>query len=230
MQSTSQLSKLITLITVISFGVISCATDEFGNKRELTDTEKGLMIGATLGVLAGLTTKNKKKKAILYGAVGGIAGGAVGAYMDSQKKDFEKQLKEEIQRGDISVNKLPKDALVVTMTSQTSFAVNSSSIKSGFHSTMDKISTVVNKYGKTHLSLVGHTDSTGSRAYNQQLSVKRATSVNNYLRESGVIKERLSVYGRGEDNPRADNATDHGRSLNRRVEIIIEPIVEQDAE
>jgi len=188
------------------------------------------MIGATLGVLAGLTTKNKKKKAILYGAVGGIAGGAVGAYMDSQKKDFEKQLKEEIQRGDISVNKLPKDALVVTMTSQTSFAVNSSSIKSGFHSTMDKISTVVNKYGKTHLSLVGHTDSTGSRAYNQQLSVKRATSVNNYLRESGVIKERLSVYGRGEDNPRADNATDHGRSLNRRVEIIIEPIVEQDAE
>lgn len=227
MQTLSPMSKIFTLILIVSFTLVSCATDEYGNKRKLTDTEKGAMIGATLGVLAGLTTKNKKKKAILYGLVGGVAGGAVGAYMDNQKQDFEKQLKDEIQRGDIELSKLPNHSLLVTMTAQTSFNTDSSSIKPAFYSTMDKIAKIVNKYGKTQLSLVGHTDNTGSRSYNQKLSEQRALSVRQYLVSAGVIEQRISTYGRGEDNPRADNRTDYGRSLNRRVEIIIEPIVEQ---
>lgn len=206
----------------------SCATDEYGNKRELTDAEKGAMIGAGIGVLAGLTTKNKKKKAVLYGVVGGIAGGAVGTYMDSQKKDFEKQLQAEIARGDIELQKLPNNVLMVTMTAQTAFDVDSAHIKSGFESTMQTISSIVKKYGKTHLSLVGHTDSTGTNAYNQSLSERRAESVKSYLLGQGVIEQRLSAFGMGEDKPRADNNTEFGRSLNRRVEIVIEPIVAEN--
>ena len=184
------------------------------------------MIGAGIGVLAGLGAKDKKKRAVIYGIVGGVAGGAVGHYMDSQKKDFEKQLASEIQSGAVLVEKLPDNVLLVTMTSQTSFDVDSTQIKPGFYSSMDKIAAIVKKYGKTMLTMVGHTDSTGSNAYNQQLSERRAASVQGYLSNAGVIPQRLSAYGMGEEKPRSSNDTEAGRTLNRRVEIIIEPIVE----
>ena len=116
------------------------------------------------------------------------------------------------------------------MTAQTTFDVNATSIKAGFTSTLDKIAGIVNKYGKTHLSLVGHTDSTGSASYNQKLSERRAASVKNYLLNVGVIPQRLSSYGVGESEPRASNTTASGRTLNRRVVIIIEPIIEGEQE
>ena len=165
--------RITSLLLAGALTLGACATDEYGNQRQLTDTEKGAMIGAAVGVLAGLTTKNKTKKAVLYGVVGGITGGAVGAYMDSQKKDFEKQLKAEIDRGDISLQLLPNNVLMVTMTAQTAFDIDSTQIKPGFESTLNKISGIVNKYGKTHISLVGHTDNTGTNAYNQALSERR---------------------------------------------------------
>lgn len=218
-------SKKLLIAVITVFMVSSCATDEYGNSRPLTRAEKGAMIGAATGVLLGLTTKDKKKKAALYGIVGGIAGGAVGAYMDKQRKDFERVLSNEINAGAIEVHKLPENNLMVTMTSKTAFEVDSTNIKQGFHSTMDKISNVVNKYGKTHLNLVGHTDSTGSSAYNQRLSERRASSIQGYLGARGVIPQRMTVYGMGEDQPRASNTTSAGRQLNRRVEIVIEPVV-----
>ncbi|MGD8785119.1 MAG: OmpA family protein [Thioalkalispiraceae bacterium] len=222
----SKLRTSVIALIVLCFGLASCTTDEYGNRRPMTDAEKGALIGAGIGVLAGLTTKNKKKKAILYGVVGGIAGGAIGTYMDNQQKDFEKQLADQIQTGAISVTRLPNDVLMVTMTAQTAFDFDSTNIKPGFQPSMDKIAQIVKKYGKTHLSLVGHTDSTGSHTYNQGLSERRAQSVHDYLRQQGVIPQRLAYYGMGEEQPRADNATARGRTLNRRVEIIIEPIRE----
>jgi outer membrane protein OmpA-like peptidoglycan-associated protein len=218
--------KFTSLIIAATLTVSACATDEYGNKREMTDAEKGAMIGAGIGVLAGLGAKNKQR-AVIYGIVGGLSGAAVGNYMDSQKKDFELQLKDEIQSGAIILEKLPQHALKVTMTAQTSFDVNSTQIKPGFHSTLNKIAKIVNKYGKTSLTLVGYTDSTGSVAYNKQLSEQRAASVQAYLQSQGVIPQRLSTMGMGVENPRASNATPEGRAQNRRVEIIIEPIVEK---
>lgn len=217
-------TKIYSLLLVTTLSLGACATDEYGNRRDLTDTEKGGLIGAGLGVLAGLGAKNKNR-AILYGLVGGLSGAAIGHYMDSQKKDFELQLKDEIQHGEILVEKQPQDALMVTMTAQTSFNVNSADIKPGFYSTMDKISKIVNKYGKTHLTMIGYTDSTGSASYNKQLSQRRANSVLAYLQNQGVIQQRLSAYGMGKERPRASNATAAGRALNRRVEIVIEPVV-----
>ena len=216
--------KVMVLSFISIFMLASCAVDEFGNSRSLTRAEKGAMIGAATGALIGYK-KDGKKKAILYGLVGGLAGGAVGHYMDSQRKDLEKQLAPEIQSGAIEINKLPENNLMVSMTSKTAFSVNSTDIKSGFNPTMNKIASVVNKYGKTHLNIVGHTDSTGSRAYNQKLSENRARSIEQYLGSKKVIPQRMTTYGAGEDNPRADNSTESGRLLNRRVEIVIEPIV-----
>lgn len=216
--------KITCLLLLATLTLGACATDEYGNRQQMTDSEKGGLIGAGIGALLGLRAKDKSR-AVLYGIVGGIAGAAVGNYMDKQQKDFERQLHNEIQRGQIRVEKLPQNALMVTMTAQTSFAVNSSQIKPGFYRTMDKIAQIVNRYGKTHLDLVGFTDSTGSRAYNQKLSLRRADSVLGYLRSKGVIPQRLTAQGMGEEHPVASNATAAGRALNRRVEIIIEPVV-----
>lgn len=223
-----QFKTLITLTLIGVFGLSACATDEFGNRRPLTDAEKGAIFGAAAGAVVGGAASKKKNRGrgVLLGAVGGgLAGGAVGNYMDSQKKDLEKSLAPERNAGAINVEKLANNLLRVTMTESSAFAVDSSEVKGTFYSTMDKIATVLNRYGKTQLTIVGHTDSSGSPQHNQQLSERRAQAVHNYFSQKGVAEQRLESYGRGESEPRASNANAEGRALNRRVEILIEPVV-----
>jgi len=213
------------LVLALALALAGCAKDEYGNTRPMTDAQKGALIGAAAGAVIGLTAKDKKR-GVLIGAVGGgIAGGLVGTYMDKQKQDLEKVLRPEIDAGLVTVTALPNDQLQITMTSSTAFAVDSATIEPGFYSTLDKIAQVLVRYGKTHLAVIGHTDSTGSDAYNQALSERRAGSVQQYLIGQGVIPERVDAFGKGESQPRASNATIEGRQLNRRVEIIVTPIV-----
>jgi outer membrane protein OmpA-like peptidoglycan-associated protein len=161
------------------------------------------------------------------GAVGGgLAGAAVGAYMDSQKRDLEKNLAAEIQAGQARVQKLSDQVVLVTMTSQTAFDIDSSSIKPAFHSTLNKLADVVVRYGKTTLTVVGHTDNVGTNEYNQKLSERRAVSVAQYLESQRVNGMRLATAGRGELDPVQPNATEAGRRANRRVEIYVEAVVQ----
>ena len=204
-----QYVKLVSIGLIAALGLSACATDEYGNRREMTDTEKGVLIGAAAGALLGRTQSSDKTGGTILGAIGGgLAGGLVGNYMDNQKKDLEKAL-----------------APQVTMTTTTAFDIDSAQIKPGFYGTLDKIASVVNKYGKTHLTIVGYTDSTGSAAHNQALSVRRADAVRDYFLGKGVVVQRLTTIGKGESEPRASNDTAEGRALNRRVEIFIEPVV-----
>ena len=223
------MKRFIVYVVAAMFTVFitGCATDEYGNRRPMTDAEKGALIGATSGAVIGaLAKKDKRNKGALIGAVGGgLAGAAVGSYMDSQKKDLEKVLAPEVQGGAIQVQKAGQNNLLITMTAQTAFDFDSTEIKSGFHSTMDKIANVLVRYGKTHLTVVGHTDNVGTHEYNQGLSERRSGAVADYLRAKGVIPQRLDSAGRGEASPRATNTTEEGRRLNRRVEIVVEPIV-----
>ena len=219
-------NRYLVYMILFAFGLSACVRDEYGNERKMTDSEKGAIIGATLGALLGLTSKKKRSKKVLLGAVGGgLAGYAVGSYMDSQKRDLKKQLAEEVSRGAINIEGDQRHNILVTMTGETAFEVNSSRIKRGFHSTMYKISKVVNRYGKTSITIIGHTDSTGTHAYNQKLSERRANAVKQYFLEKKVAYQRLSHVGQGETMPRASNNTDYGRRLNRRVDIVIEPVV-----
>jgi outer membrane protein OmpA-like peptidoglycan-associated protein len=222
--------KRLTIITLIAaFAAVTsgCATDEYGNPRPMTDAQKGAIIGAVGGAAVGaIGNKSNRNRGALIGAVGGgLAGAAVGTYMDSQKQDLEKVLASEVRAGAIEINKLDQHNLLITMTSQTSFDFDSTAIKPGFYTTMDKIANVLVRYGKTHLTVVGHTDNVGTNQYNQTLSEHRAQAVNDYLRNKGVLVQRLEFLGRGETAPRASNATEEGRRLNRRVEIVVEPIV-----
>jgi outer membrane protein OmpA-like peptidoglycan-associated protein len=228
---TAVIRPLAAAVT-ISLALAGCATtDEYGNPRPAGETAKGLGIGAAAGAAAGALIGSASAdagKGALIGAIGGaIIGGAVGNYMEQQRKDFERVLADEIARGDISVTKNADNSLVVGMTSATTFDIDSATIKPGFYSTMDKISGVVNKYGKTQLVIAGYTDDTGTAEHNLDLSRRRAGSVESYLLADSVAPQRLSSIGYGEDRPAMSNATEYGRTLNRRVEITIIPVVDE---
>ena len=210
-------------ILAAALAVAGCATDEPFQYRN-----SGALIGAAGGAVIGAIAYDKNRtKGALVGAVGGaLAGGVVGRYMDDQKRDLEKNLAQEIKLGQARIDKLPNDVVRVTMTNQTAFETNSANIKSGFHSTMDKLADVVVRYNKTSLTVVGHTDDVGTNAYNQKLSEQRALSVAQYLEGKRVNPMRLAISGKGETQPVETNATETGRQANRRVEIYVEPVTQ----
>jgi outer membrane protein OmpA-like peptidoglycan-associated protein len=210
-------------VFALAIALAGCAADHPMGHRE-TGTLIGAVGGAVVGAIA--YDRNRTKGAVI-GAVGGaLAGGAVGRYMDDQRRDLEKNLSREIQSGQARVEKLPNDVVRITMTNQTAFETDSAEIKPGFHSTMDKLSDVVVRYGKTTLTVVGHTDNVGSNPYNQKLSERRAHSVARYLESKQVNSMRLAIAGKGETQPVASNNSEGGRQANRRVEIYVEPVVQ----
>ena len=220
--------SLIALPLTAVFLLSACATNDLGDRRDLSKTQKGAIIGSVSGAALGaiINHKNRGKGALIGAVGGGLAGTGVGYYMDKQSKDLELQLQPEIQRGEVSVEKRASDnALLVSMTSSTGFDTNSAVLKPGYTATLNKISRVLNQYGKTTVTVIGHTDNIGSHADNQLLSENRAQSVQNYFAGQNVNPLRLEAYGRGETEPRADNTSEAGRQLNRRVELWILPVV-----
>jgi len=218
-----------TLVLILSLAILAAGCASSGGaadgKRGMTNTEKGAIIGAVGGAVVGAAVSDNRGKGALIGAVGGgLAGGAVGAYMDSQKQDLEKSLKKERDAGNARVEKLPGDVVKITMTNQTAFDTGSSAIKAGFRPTMDRLAEVVTRYGKTSLTVVGHTDAEGSKEYNQELSRKRAQAVVDYFRSKNVHPQRLEAVGKGESEPVSSNKSESGRQANRRVEIFVEPV------
>ncbi len=196
--------------------------------RPFENWEKGAVLGAAGGAALGAIaySRNRTQGAVLGAVGGGLAGAAVGAYMDKQKRDLEKNLAKEIQAGQAKIEKMPNDVVRITMTSQTAFDTNSTAIKPGFYTTLDKVADVMVTYGKTTLTVVGHTDNVGSDKYNQDLSLRRAHSVAQYFESRKVNPVRMAVSGKGEAQPVASNASEAGRQQNRRVEIYVEPVVQ----
>lgn len=200
---------------IISFFVLSlistgCAT---------TNSGKGAAIGAIAGAVLGKATSNHKDKRAVWGAaIGALAGAAIGDYMDEQEQEFRQELSgsgiEVVREG---------NNLRLIMPANITFATGQSYITSGFYSTLNDIAQVLNKYEKTLLSIEGHTDSQGAAQFNQGLSEQRAGSVKGYLTNQGIIASRLKTTGYGESRAIADNNSNQGRALNRRVEIQIIP-------
>jgi outer membrane protein OmpA-like peptidoglycan-associated protein len=156
----------------------------------------------------------------LIGAgVGALAGGAIGNYMDRQ----EAELRAELQGTGVSVTRIG-DNITLNMPGNVTFATNSSDLSPAFFDVLASVSKILIEYDQTVVEVAGHTDSTGSDAYNQALSERRSASVSQYLQSQSIDPQRLISVGLGESMPVADNATDSGRQLNRRVEITMVPV------
>lgn len=213
-----QTSIALTVASALALG--ACAADD-PNRR----AKQGALIGAIGGAVAG-SAIGDTEGAIIGGAVGAIAGGAVGNYMDKQQRELEQELAAERAREELSIQRLSGNALKVGVASDASFDVDSASLKTGARSTFTRIAEVLADYDASIIHIVGHTDSTGSADYNQALSERRASSVVNHLIAQGVNPQRLRQEGRGESEPIASNDTAEGRTRNRRVDVVIKPVVE----
>ena len=215
---------LIALVTAVVLFLTACTTiNPYTREEQTSKAAKGSAIGAAAGVVVGLITgdgsKERKKRALILGGVGAIAGGSVGVYMDQQ----EMKLRQRLDNSGVSVTRIG-DNITLNMPGNVTFAVNSADINQAFYDVLDSVALVLNEYEKTLVEVAGHTDNTGSDEYNQQLSQKRAASVAAYLRSRQVMAERLIEVGGGENYPVASNDTAEGRQMNRRVEITIVPV------
>jgi outer membrane protein OmpA-like peptidoglycan-associated protein len=218
------LSVVLVLLLALSIG--GCATNTTHE-----NTKKGAGLGALIGAVSGAVigyqadhSGGALRGALIGGAAGGALGAGTGAYMDKQQTEFEQQLASERNQHQIEIERQQNEILKLTMSSEVSFDFNAARIKASFHSPLNKIADIMNRYPQTQIVVVGHTDSVGSEQYNLDLSLRRANAVADYLILRNVLRARMGTEGRGELEPVADNRTATGRAKNRRVEIYVVPI------
>lgn len=214
-------SKLAGVGLVAAALLSGCTTvNPYTRETQTSKVVKGAGIGAAAGAVIGLLTKGDKLENALIGAgVGALAGGGVGYYMDVQ----EAKLRQKLEGTGVSVTRVG-DNITLNMPSSITFALNSADLNAQFYNALGGVSMVLKEYNKTVIEVAGHTDSSGSDQYNQQLSQRRAQSVASYLTSQGVVEQRLLTVGAGEAHPVASNDTEAGRAQNRRVEMTIVPI------
>ena len=133
------------------------------------------------------------------------------------------KLRAQLQGTGVSVTRVG-DQIILNMPGNVTFATNSHNISADFFDVLNSVALVLNEFDQTYVDVIGHTDSTGSLEHNQRLSERRADSVARYLKSQQVLPERILTRGMGPNSPVASNDTPEGRSLNRRVEIILTPI------
>ncbi len=213
-----------SLCAVSLLGLSACVTDPNTGEKKVSRTAIGAGGGALAGLLLGGLIGGGTGR-IIGAGIGGLAGGAIGYTMDKQIK----QLKEQTAGSGVDVT--PTDngqAIMVNLPEGVTFDVGSYSLKPEFRATLDTVADSLKQYPDSLIDVYGHTDSTGSDTYNQTLSENRARTVASYLNMQGVAPARIRSQGYGETMPVADNATDDGRRRNRRVEIKIVPVSQDD--
>ena len=217
------MKKISLLAICVSLLATSCTSvDPYTGETKASKTAVGTGIGAFAGAAIGAATSNSKNrgKHMLTGALAGAAvGGGIGVYMDNQ----DKLLRQELQGTGVSVSKVGNN-ITLNMPGNITFKTASYDISASFYDVLNSVAKVLKKYDKTKIEVIGHTDSTGTRAANMTLSYNRANAVAKYLQGQGVKASRFTIDGYGPDYPIASNSTASGREQNRRVEIKLTPV------
>lgn len=216
---------ILAVSMAATMGLGGCMTyDPYTGEEKTSSATKGSIIGAIGGAAVGAATSSKsdRGKGALIGAASGAAvGGGIGYYMDRQ----EAQLRQKLEGSGVRVVR-NGDQIDLVMPGNITFDVNQSTIKPSFSNTLESVALVLQEFDKTNIRIEGHTDSTGSRDYNQLLSERRAGSVRDFLLDQGVDSGRTRAVGYGPRQPIASNDTASGREQNRRVELKLVPMAQ----
>ena len=212
---------------IITLSAITLAMGGLSGCANMTETQRDTGVGAGIGAVTGAiigraTAGGNKSKSTATGAAVGAAIGAAGGYLWSQNMQKQRAEMEQATAGTgIGISQTADNQLKVDIPSDVSFDVGRYDIKPNMRPVLDRLAATLNQHPVTTVSIIGHTDSTGSDAINNPLSVNRAAATRDYLVMRGVSAQRIAVDGRGSYQPVADNATAAGRAMNRRVEIFI---------
>lgn len=202
---------------VVSLALAACADMSETQKRTAIGTGLGAVAGAALGSALG-----GSGGATRTGAVLGAAAGGIGTYVWSQRMEEQKRAMEQATQGTgVAVTQTPDNQLKLNVPSDVSFDTGSAQIKPNLMPVLDRFAQTLNANPGTTVRIIGHTDSTGSDAVNDPLSVNRAAATRQYLVSRGVAASRIYIEGHGSHEPIADNSTTAGRAMNRRVEIYV---------
>lgn len=212
--------------TIVTFSALAIGLGGFAGCANLTETQKttgtGAAIGAVAGAAVGAATGGGGGKRAATGAAIGAAVGGGGGYLWSKHMERQKAAMEEATRGTgVNVSQTADNRLRMEIPSDVSFDTGRYDIKPNMRPIFDRFATTLNENPVTTVTIIGHTDSTGTDAINDPLSVNRAAATRNYLTARGVASNRIAINGRGSHEPVADNNTVSGRAMNRRVEIFV---------
>ncbi len=204
----------------------ACVTDPYTGEQRASKAVIGGVLGAGAGYLLGdlIGGKNSRTEEILGAGIGAVAGGGIGYYMDEQ----ERKMRERTAGTGVDVVR-EGDELLLDMPGDITFAYDKATVESNFYPTLNQIASTLKEYPSTYIDIYGHTDSRGSLAYNQDLSERRAMAVENYLVSQGVARARVEAKGYGETRLKCTpENTDADYACNRRVEIRLVPITQND--
>jgi len=209
-------NKIIVSSIVIAFTFGGCASMTETQK----DTTKGAAIGAGAGAVIGAVAGGGKGAAI-GAVVGGAAGGIAGNVWSKRMQEQKAQMEQATAGTGVAVTQTADNRLKLDIPSDISFDVGRADIKSNFRPVLDTFAKSLVSNTATTVTIIGHTDSSGTDAINNPLSFNRAASARDYLVARGVASSRIIIDGRGSREPLVANDTAANRAKNRRVEIFV---------
>ena len=205
-----------------TMGVLAAAALLTAGCADMSERQRGTAQGAGVGAVAGAVLGSATGGKAGSGAViGGALGAVVGNIWSKRQEDRRVALEKATRGTGVEVTRTADNQLKLNIPNDVSFDTNSATIRPAMFSVLDPFASNLRDDPKARIDIVGHTDSTGSDAVNNPLSVERANSVRDYLLSRGVPAASVRIEGRGEREPVADNGTEAGRARNRRVEVFL---------
>ena len=213
------------IITLTASAIL--ATFTLGGCESMDDQQRRTATGAGIGAAAGaaigaIGNDSNRGRGAAAGAAIGAAAGALGGYVwNKRMEDQQKQIQQQTQGTGVEVTRTADNRLQINIPGDIAFDSGQAAIRPNFRSALDNFAQSLQQNPSTTVTIVGHTDSTGSPAVNEPLSLQRADATRDYLVTRGVAANRFQIDGRGAREPVANNDTDAGRARNRRVEIFL---------
>ena len=202
-----------------TFTLGACETMDDQQRRTATGAGAGAAAGAAIGAIGNDSNRGRGAAA---GAAIGAAVGALGGYVWNKRMESQqKQIQQQTQGTGVEVNRTADNRLQVVIPGDIAFDSGQAAIRPNFRSALDNFAQSLQQNPSSSVTIIGHTDSTGSPAMNEPLSLQRADATRDYLASRGVASNRFSIDGRGSREPIASNDTEAGRARNRRVEIFL---------